>query len=72
MMIVVHENVGTYAVTKPMNCPRCGHKRTFDVPREACVRKSKRGKPPIEDRADIVLLKCRKCGHSLGVSTERG
>lgn len=71
-MIVVHENMADYAATKPMECPKCGYKRAFDVPEGAVVRKSRRGKPPPGASADIVLLKCKKCGHPVGVSTERG
>ena len=70
-MLVVHENVTEYKATKPMECPKCGYKRSFDVPEGTCVRKSKRGKPPPGKQTDMVLLKCRKCGHSVGVSSEQ-
>ena len=69
-MLVVHENVTEYKATKPMKCPNCGCNRNFDVPAGTFVRKSKRGKPPPGQNADIILLKCRKCGQSLGVSSE--
>ena len=67
-MIIVHENVDTYE-TKPLGCPRCNYNRAFAVPAGACVRKSKRGNPP-EQQANIVLLKCKKCGKQVGISTE--
>ena len=71
-MIVIHENVALNIAIKPMECPRCGYQRNFDVPEGTCVRKSKRGKPPPILQTDIVLLKCRKCGHAVGISSERG
>jgi len=63
-MIFVHENVAVYTATKPMECPKCGYKRAFDVPVGACVRKAKRGRPP----PNIVFLKCKKCGEKVGIS----
>ena len=71
-MIVVHENVSAYIPTKPMECPKCGYKRAFDVPVAACVRLSRRGRPPPEELADIALLKCKKCGHTVGITVEQG
>ena len=68
-MVYVHENVSIYTAIKPMECPKCKYKKAFHVPVGACVRKSRRGKPPGRD-ADIALLKCKKCGNQLGISTE--
>jgi len=65
-MILIHENVAANAATKPMGCPTCGYKRAFDVPLTASVRKAKRVALP----QDAVLLKCKKCGVKVGVSTE--
>jgi DNA-directed RNA polymerase subunit RPC12/RpoP len=69
-MIYVHEDVAEYRTTKPMECPKCGYKRAFDVPAAACVRKSRRGQAPAEDEGDIVILKCKKCGKPLGLTIE--
>ena len=66
-MIVVHEHLSKDTATKPMECPKCENKRAFDVPVGACVRKAKRGRPP----PDVVILKCKKCGHRVGISTEQ-
>jgi len=68
-MIMVYEDLSVLTATKPMECPNCGYKRNFDVPVGACVRKSRRGKPS-GMYTDMVLLKCKKCGHSVGISTE--
>ena len=67
-MIIVHENVNASA-TRPMGCPNCNYKRAFAVPAGACVRKSKRGKPR-DLQTDIALLKCKKCGNTVGISME--
>ena len=70
-MIVVHEDVAVYKATKPMECPKCGYRRAFDVPSGACVRRFQRGKVPPGQLTDIALLKCRKCGRKVGISVER-
>ena len=70
-MLVVHENVAEYKATKPMDCPKCGCKRSFDVTEGTFVRKSKRGRPPSSKHTDMVFLKCKKCGHLLGISLEQ-
>jgi len=64
-MILIHENVAVYSATKPMGCIKCGYKRAFDVPVGIPVRKAKRGKPPLA----VALLKCKKCGNQVGIST---
>ena len=67
-MIYVHENVAVYTATKPMECIVCGYKRAFDVPEGVPVRKAKSGKPP----PVAALLKCRKCGAQVAISTGSG
>jgi DNA-directed RNA polymerase subunit RPC12/RpoP len=67
-MITVHTEIAENMATKPMECPCCGFKRAFDVPSAACVRKSKRGKPPPGLEGDLAIFKCKKCGHPIGVS----
>jgi DNA-directed RNA polymerase subunit RPC12/RpoP len=70
-MIMVHEDIAAYVVeTKPMECPLCGNKRAFDVPKSACVRRAKRGKAPPFAESDAVILKCKKCGKAVGLTIE--
>ena len=69
-MIIVYEIAEAKTATKPMECPTCGYKRAFDVSAGACVRKAKRGRSPPELAADLALLKCKKCGHSVGITVE--
>ena len=69
-MIIVHETVAVNTATKPMGCPKCGYKRAFDVSAGACVRKARRGMPPPGPMDDLALLKCKKCGHSVGITVE--
>ena len=69
-MISVHENVPKYKATKPVDCPNCKNKRTFDVPAEARVRKSRRGGPPPESSDDLIIIKCKKCNIQIGISME--
>jgi len=63
-MVLVYENVPVYGATKPMGCIRCNYKRAFDVPMNTCVRKARHSVPT----EDIILLKCKKCSHQIGVS----
>lgn len=70
-MIFIHKDVSNIKATKPIVCPNCGNKRTFDVPAGAIVRKSKRGRPPPDSANDVVLIKCKKCDHQFGISIEQ-
>jgi len=63
-MILVHDDISIYTATKPMGCIKCRHRRAFDVPVDTCVRKARKGIPPL----DIILLKCKKCSHQIGIS----
>ena len=67
-MLTIHMQLADNLLTKPMECSNCGYKRAFDVPEMAYVRTSRRGKPPPEISADMAIIKCRKCGHPIGVS----
>jgi len=69
-MLTVHLHITENIPTKPMECPNCGFKRLFDVPKDTCVRKARRGLPPIFLGVDFAILKCKKCGHGIGVSIE--
>ena len=70
-MIIIHENLAANTKMKPMRCPKCGYRRVIDISYGACVRKSRRGNPSLMKLTDMAFFKCKKCGHSVGISIEK-
>jgi DNA-directed RNA polymerase subunit RPC12/RpoP len=66
-MIIISEVLAASAAMRPVKCPKCGHRRVFEAPAGACVRKSRRGKPPHEP---AFILTCKRCGQAVGISFE--
>jgi DNA-directed RNA polymerase subunit RPC12/RpoP len=69
-MILIHKDVSSHEATKPVECPVCGAKRAFDVPRQARVRTARRGKPPPGADSDMAFVKCKNCKCQIGISME--
>jgi len=68
-MLYVHENVPSYKKLKSVKCPKCNYNRALSVPEWVNVRTLRNSAHLSDNQNEIVLIKCKRCKHQIGIST---